>query len=138
MRVFCHVGILLIIALLILFLGLTSWSVIALGRRLRRHHAGHSWWIAFGVLVAGGLTLGGWCAFCCEYQANAQMRIGSFPFPVAFYHLESGNWIDFVVPGPVACLAVLTDMSTITSLGLLPLWVASWLWHKKTELQPHA
>jgi len=110
----------------ILFFALSSWVLVALFRRLRRQHASGGWWVAFGVLVACGVALGIWCAFYCEYHVGTRFRIGSFPIPVVFFHLEDGQWVDFPVPEFQAWSASFTNVITITALTTLPLWLVSW------------
>lgn len=108
----------------------STWAVIALIRRLRRKHASGGWWIAFGVLVACGVALGIWCAFYCEYRVGPRHRVGSFPIPVVFFHLEHGDWVDFPVPEFQAWSAVFTNVITVTTLATLPLWLVSWRCHR--------
>ena len=79
------------ILLAIIFLGLSSWTLVALPRRLRRERAGAAWWTALAFLSACGLALGAWCAFKCEYRVGSQFRFGSFPIPVVVFHLEGGG-----------------------------------------------
>jgi hypothetical protein len=109
----------------IFFLALSSWLLVALFRKLRRQHVGAGWWAMLGLFVACGLALGIWCAFYCEYHVGTSYRIGSFPIPVVFFHLEDGQWIDFPVPEFQAWAAAFTNVITITALATLPLWVAS-------------
>jgi len=82
----------------IALLALGSWGVFATFRRLRRTQAGKAWWLAFAVLVIVGLAAGCWSAFSFEYQVSPRMCFASFPMPLAFFHLEDGEWIDFVTP----------------------------------------
>jgi hypothetical protein len=84
-------GMLFIIA----FLVGSSWALGSLVRRLRREHASTQWWVAFVILVFIGVSGGIWCAFHCEYPLGGDLRIGSFPIPVVFSHLEDGQWVDF-------------------------------------------
>ncbi|HEY3860359.1 MAG TPA: hypothetical protein VGO59_00605 [Verrucomicrobiae bacterium] len=46
------------ILLVLIFLALSSWAVVALFRRLQRQHVRVGWWVAFGILAACGATLG--------------------------------------------------------------------------------
>ena len=118
------------ILLVIVFLALSSWVLFALFRRLLRQRVATGWWIAFGVLIACGAALGIWCAFYCEYHVGARYRIGSFPIPVVFFHLEDGDWVDFPVPKFQAWSAVFTNVITIIALATLPLWLVSWRQHR--------
>jgi len=125
------------ILLVTVFLTLSSWAVVALLRRLRRQHASTGWWVAFGVLVVCGTALGIWCAFYCEYHVGTRYRIGSFPIPTVFFHLEDGDWVDFPVPMFQGLATAFTNVITIIALATLPLWLVSW-WrhrHEAAELQ---
>ena len=81
--------------LAIIFLGLSTWTLIALFRRLLRRRVGRSWWGALSFLIACGMGLGIWCALYCEYPVGSHFRFGSFPIPAVVFHLEDGNWVDF-------------------------------------------
>jgi hypothetical protein len=54
------------------------------------------------------------------------MRIGSFPLPIVFFHLEEGRWVDFPVPEFQAWSAMLANIIAIIALATLPLWLVSW------------
>jgi len=110
----------------IVFLTLSGWAPIALVRRLQRQHVSTGWWVAFGVLFVCGAALGIWCAFDCEYHVGASYRVGSFPIPVVFFHLEDGAWVDYPVPKFQVLAAVFTNVITMIALATLPLWLASW------------
>lgn len=118
------------ILIVIVFLALSSWALVALFRRLRHQRATSGWWVAFGVLVACGVALGVWCAFYVEYNVGTRYRIGSFPIPVVFFHLEQVDWVDFPVPEFQAWSAAFTNVITITALATLPLWLMSWRQHR--------
>ncbi|HEX7469821.1 MAG TPA: hypothetical protein VF437_03670 [Verrucomicrobiae bacterium] len=118
------------ILFVIVLFALSSWALIALFLRLRRQHTSTGWWVAFGVLIACGVALGIWCAFYCEYHVGTRYRIGSFPIPVVFFHLENGDWVDFPVPEFQAWSAAFTNVITITALATLPLWLVSWRQHR--------
>ncbi len=114
-------GFLIVIALL----ALSSWGVFATFRRLRRAHASRAWWFAFGVLAVAGLVAGYWLAFSFEYHVSPRMRYVSFPMPLAFFHLEDGQWVDFVTPPYVMYPGLLANVVAIVAVALLPLLLAS-------------
>ncbi len=118
------------IFIVIVFLALSSWVLVALFQRLRRHHVTAGRWLAFGVLVACGIAVGIWCAFYAEYHVGSRYRIGSFPIPIVFFHLEDGQWVDFPVPEFQMWAAVFTNVITITALATLPVWLVSWRQHR--------
>ena len=117
----------------ILVLSLSLWILLLLFRQFRHHHVSIVWWVAFGLLCAGGGKIAGsWCAFYCEYSIRARYRIGSFPIPIVVFHLEQGEWVDFPVPRSQAWLALFTNIITIVAVSLLPLWLVFWR-HRKCE-----
>ena len=79
------------IFIVIVFLALSSWAFIALVRRLRRERVSTAWWLGFGTLATVGVALGVWCAFHFEYHLGSRYRVGSFPIPIVFFHLEDGQ-----------------------------------------------
>jgi hypothetical protein len=125
-------GMLFVIA----FLAGSSWALVSVVRRLRREHAGARWWVGFFILSLVGLSGGIWCANV-EYPFGQHFRIGSFPIPVVFFHLEDGQWVDFPVPEFQAWSALFTNIITITALATMPLWLLSWRQHRheRTEAQ---
>jgi len=110
--------------LAIVFLGLSSWALVALFRRLRQQRVGATWWAALALLIACGIRLGIWCAHSCEYQLGTQFRFGSFPIRAVIFHLEDGQWVDFPLPGVAMALVMFSNMFSITTLATLPLWLA--------------
>jgi hypothetical protein len=115
-------GMALVVALLI---G-SSWLLVSLVHRFRRKRVTAPWWIALAILVAVGIAVGVWCAFFFEYQVGPRYRFVSFPLPVAFFHLEGGEWVDFPVPSFQAWAAALTNIISVTALATSPLWLFSW------------
>ena len=111
----------IVIALLVL----SSWGVFVTFRRLRRTHAGRAWWFAFTVLAVLGLAAGCWLAFSFEYQVSPRMRYVSFPMPLAFFHLEDGQWVDFVTPPHVMYPGLVANVIAVVALALMPLLLAS-------------
>jgi hypothetical protein len=120
------IGMLFVLALL----AGSSWALVSLVRRLRCEQAGPRRWVAFVILAVIGLSVGAWCAFRCEYPLGAHYRIGSFPLPVVFFHLEDGQWVDFPVPKFQALSAAFTNILTVTALATVPLWLLSWRQHR--------
>src|SRR5439155_7620795 len=88
-----------------------------------------TWWVAFGILVVIGVVAGIWVAFHFEYPLGARYRVGSFPLPVVFFHMEDGQWVDFPVPAFQAWASALTNVITITALATIPFCLISWRSH---------
>lgn len=96
-------------------------SIFVTVRRLRRTRSGWVWWTGFTVLAASGLAAGNWLAFYSDYQVSPRMRFCSFPIPLAFLHLEDGQWIDFITPPPVMYAGLVANVIAIIAVCLLPL-----------------
>jgi hypothetical protein len=122
-------GFLIVIAML----GLSSFGIFSTVRRLRRCRVGRSWWRAFGVLSLVGVVGGWWLAFHLEYQPSARVRFVSFPMPVAFFHLEDGQWVDFVTPWYVMYPGLVANIVATTALTVLPLLVISVVVGRKND-----
>lgn len=125
------------ILFVIVIFAVSSWTIVALVRRLRSDHVSKAQWLAFSALVVIGVATGIWCAFSFEYRVGARDRLGSFPIPVVFFRLEEGQWVDFPVPEFQAWLTAFTNVITITALSMLPLWFVSWRQHRH-ESRPNA
>jgi hypothetical protein len=69
------------IFIVIVFLALSSWALVAVFRRLRHQRATPGRWLAVGVLVGCGVAVGIWCAFYVEYHIGSHYRVGSFGIP---------------------------------------------------------
>ena len=113
------------IFLIIPFPALSVWTLIALFRRLRRRDTSRGLWGAFSILAACGIAVGIWCAVYCEYRVGTGFRIGGFPIPAVFFHFEDGQWVDFPVAPPIAMLAVFGNITVLTALATLPVWLLS-------------
>ena len=70
-------------------------------------------------LGLAGLAIGIWCGFYLEYQVSPTLRFFSFPIPVAVFHLEGGQWVDFVTPMPI--VLALLDVAFVTVFFPFPL-----------------
>jgi hypothetical protein len=92
---------------------------------LRRQGATAGRWLAFSFLAACGIAAGIWCAFYVEYHIGSRYRIGGFPIPIVFFHLEDGQWVDFPVPTFQLWATVFTNIIAITALATLPVWLVS-------------
>jgi hypothetical protein len=101
-------------------LALSAWGVVATVRRFRQTGAGSAWWLAFSILG----ILGAWFAFRFEYQVSPEFRFIGFPVPVAFFHLENGNWVDFIIPPYASYPALLADTVGFGVAFLMPLLIA--------------
>ena|ERR1051326_634492 len=118
------------LVIVIAVLALSCWLLFATFRRLRRRHAGRSWWFVFGSLALVGVVLGYRLAFHCEYQVSPTMRFVSFPIPLCFFHLEDGQWVDFPTPEYVGYPGLVTNIVAVTALAVFPVFVASLFSHR--------
>ena len=110
--------------LAVVLLALSAWGVSATVRGLRHANAGGAWWLAFTVLGVLGAGVGAWFAFRFEYQVSHDFRFAGFPVPVAFFHLEGGDWVDFIIPPYFAYPAVFADIVSFGVALSMPLLIA--------------
>ena len=103
-------------------LALSAWGVVATVRRFRQTGAGSAWWLAFSIL--GMLGAGAWFAFRFEYQVSPEFRFIGFPVPVAFFHLEDGHLVDFIIPPYASYPALCADTVGFGVAFLMPLLIA--------------
>jgi hypothetical protein len=114
------------ILVVILFFTASTWMLVALIRRLWSERKSGNWrWVLFCILSMCGVAIGIWCGFFCEYKVGGSLRVISFPIPIGFFHLEDGQWVDFIVPQFQMWLALFTDVLTLTAFTTLPLWLVS-------------
>jgi hypothetical protein len=77
--------------------------------RLCRSRAGWHWWIAFAAtLICGGYI--GWQLSGCDVQVSPTFVWGGLPLPLGFFHLEDGQWVDYVPERPVQLCNKLADV----------------------------
>jgi hypothetical protein len=103
-------------------LALASLAAFATVRGLRRSQAGPRWWGGLSLSAALGAAVGVWCGFFCEYHVIENLRVFSFPVPAGFWHLEDGDWVDYVTPAPF--LVAVCNSASVALLAVLPLWAA--------------
>ena len=109
--------------LAVVLLALSAWGVVATVRRLRQTNAGTTLWLVFAVLLALGASAGTWFAFRFEYQVSPEFRFVGFPVPLAFFHLEDGHWVDFIIPPYAAYPGLLANIGAFGVVPLLPLLI---------------
>ena len=112
-------GLLIVTALL----ALSSWCVVTTLRHLRRVRLPRPYCLAFAGLSVVGIATGYWLAFEFQYQLSPTLRIVSFPLPLAAFHLEHGQWVDFVTPPHVMYPGLLANALSLLALALLPLLI---------------
>ncbi len=110
--------------LALVLLALSFWGVVATVRRFRQTGAGRGWWSAFSVFGMLGVVVGAWFAFRFEYQVSPAFRFVGFPVPVAFFHLEDGQWVDFIIPPYASYPALAADAVGFGVIFLVPLLIA--------------
>lgn len=107
-------------------LAVGGWALVTLTRRLKKQRVGFAVWSVFALFAIFGLAVGVRATMFFEYQPNPNYRISGIPVPVAFLHLEGGNWVDFPVPTIQAWITVVTNAVLIAVGTTLPLWLFTW------------
>jgi hypothetical protein len=74
-----------------------------------------TYWLILLVLYPAGLAAGTFCGFYAEYSLTPSLIAVSAPIPAGFFHLEDGEWIDFIAPaaGVIALSNLIIIMLTI-------------------------
>jgi hypothetical protein len=82
-----------------------------------------------------GVALGIWLALFVEYKWGSSIRVIGFPVPVCFFHLEDGEWVDFIPPAPMQYLGCAANFLSGLAAPLLPFKAAGFLRGVKAELR---
>jgi hypothetical protein len=117
--------------IVIAVLALSGWSIYRIFRHLRLKQVTRAWWAAFTLLAIVGVAIGSWLTFRFEYQVSPTMRCLSFPVPLAFFHLENGQWIDFITPPYIRYPGVAANITAAVAGALAPLFLASALFQTR-------
>lgn len=85
-------------------------------RQCRRIHAsgGHVRWALLLLAALAGAGLG-FLLNGCELPLGVRCRVVGIPIPGVFFHLEDGQWIDFVRPFP--CVTFVINVCLFALLG---------------------
>ncbi|MBI3874794.1 MAG: hypothetical protein HY300_02260 [Verrucomicrobia bacterium] len=110
----------LIIALFALMGGCVFWTTC---RRLVKLQANWHWWLTGAVLSSVGLMLGIQHGLS-EYHASPTFRFVGIPIPLVTFHLEDGQWVDFVHDAPVTCLGIGANVLSWMAVAVSPLTFA--------------
>ncbi len=110
----------LIIALIALMGGFVFWTTC---RRLVKLRVNWRWWLTGAVLSSVGLILGIQYGLS-EYQASPTFGFVGIPIPLVIFHLEDGQWIDFVHAAPVTLLGMSANVLSWIVVTISPLTFA--------------
>jgi hypothetical protein len=124
------VGILFILAQL----AICGWVIARTVKRVLSGSGSKTMWLAFAALVVLGLALGVWMACRVEYPLGTRFRLSGFPMPVAFFHLEAGQWVDFITPPAIMYPGIAANV--LTGVALLELPLLWFLWRKDRRQLP--
>jgi hypothetical protein len=91
-------------------------------------------WPRLAGAAALGVALGVWLALFVEYRWGSKTRVIGFPVPVSFFHLEDGNWVDFIPPAAMQCLGWTANFLSGLAAPLIPFKAAEFLRSVKAEL----
>ena len=75
--------------------------------------------VIFIATLIVGAAVGWWLGFTFTYHANKELQILGCPLPLVAFHLEGGNWIDYVMPIPL--LNAVLNLIILILLSVAPL-----------------
>jgi len=113
-------------------LTLCGWTIARIVKRVRGEGGGKALWLVFGALALVGLGLGAWMALGVEYRLGTRFRFAGFPIPVVFFHLEDGQWVDFITPPVIMYPGMVANVLTGVAVLQLPLL---WFLRRKARQQ---
>ncbi len=121
----------MILILLVALLAVMIWVECAAWRVMSAAHDNRHKRLVYVALALVGLLTGMWCGFFLEYRLSPGLRCASFPIPAAVFHLEGGQWVDFITPAPG--LIVLLNMALVTASTLFPWSLRTVLRHRRVH-----
>lgn len=77
----------------------------------------HPWRIFAGGLLILGVGVGLWLGLFFRYKPRPDLEITGLPIPTVVFHLEHGEWVDYIGMIPVV---VPFNVLTVASCFLLP------------------
>jgi hypothetical protein len=110
------------------------WLLATTGKRQFKMWRQARAWPRLAGIVGLGVALGVWLARFVEYKWGAKMRVIGFPVPVCFFHLEDGNWVDFIPPPAIQYLGWAANLLSGLAAPFLPFKAAEFLRSVKAEL----
>ena len=75
--------------------------------------------ILFSAVFLLGASVGWWLGFTFKYEISNTIQVLGCPIPFLVFHLENGQWVDFVMPFPL--LNAILNLIIVTLLSLAPL-----------------
>jgi len=123
-------GLILILPLLAFDL----WLLATTGKKQFQIWRRASAWPRLAGAAALGLALAVWLAFYVQYQWGSELRVIGLPVPVCFFHLEDGQWVDFVPPAPMQWAGCAVNFLTGLAAPFIPFKAAQFLRSVKAEL----
>jgi hypothetical protein len=81
-----------------------------------------------------GLALGVWLALFVQYKWGSTVRVIGFPVPVCFFHLEDGQWVDYITPPAMQWAGWAANILTGVAAPFIPFKAAEFLRSVKAEL----
>jgi hypothetical protein len=112
------------VLLLIAILSGLGWVAFSTIRAFVLRKVCFMWWGALVLSVLAGVPAGVWCGFRMEWQINANTRLFGFPFALAVFRLEDGNWIDYVGSNWAMMAVGTLDAVIVALLFIAPVSVA--------------
>jgi hypothetical protein len=114
-------------------LALDVWLLATTGKKQFRIWTQARAWPRLAGAAGLGVALGIFC-LSVKYKWGSEMRVIGFPVPVCFFHLENGNWVDFLPPAAMQYPGCAANFLSGLAAPLLPFKAAEFLRSVKAEL----
>ncbi len=107
--------------------GFAIWLVLRNAAQLYRRRASWGWWTVLVTIVIVGAYAGRQLSHC-EVRVSPEFVRGGLPLPIGFFHLEEGQWTDYVLPHPAQWCNIVADTVIPIMVLLLPWTIARRRW----------
>jgi len=115
-------------------LALDIWLLATTGKKQIKIWTQARAWLRLAGAASLGVALAIWLSLFVEYKWGSTIRVIGFPVPVCFFHLEDGNWVDFIPPAAMQYLGWAANFLSGLAAPIIPFKAAEFLRSVKAEL----